>query len=85
MGLSVACSVLEKNPGLRVVILEKGVIPTGASTKNAGFFCTNSYTEFINDIDRMGKQKAIEIYVSRWKGLLKHQRRVSNKDIDLLD
>jgi glycine/D-amino acid oxidase-like deaminating enzyme len=35
VGLSTACSVLEKHPEQRVIILEKGVIPTGASTKNA--------------------------------------------------
>jgi glycine/D-amino acid oxidase-like deaminating enzyme len=42
VGLSTACSILEKHPEQQVVILEKGVIPTGASTKNAGFICTNS-------------------------------------------
>lgn len=47
VGLSVGCSVLEKHPNKKVVILERGVIPTGASTKNAGFICSNSKYYFI--------------------------------------
>lgn len=42
VGLSVAACVLEKHPKKRVILLERGVLPTGASTKNAGFIATGS-------------------------------------------
>ena len=41
VGLSVAANVLEKHPEKKVVILERGLLPTGASTKNAGIAGTN--------------------------------------------
>lgn len=48
-GLSTAINFKKKNPKARVLILEKGVFPTGASTKNAGFACFGSLTEILDD------------------------------------
>ena len=44
IGLSVAISLLESNSKLSVLLLERGVFPSGASTKNAGFACFGSPT-----------------------------------------
>ena len=41
-----AANVLEKHPEKKIVILERGLLPTGASTKNAGFASTNSKISF---------------------------------------
>jgi glycine/D-amino acid oxidase-like deaminating enzyme len=38
-GLSTAVSIKEKNPKISVLVVERGILPTGASTKNAGFAC----------------------------------------------
>jgi glycine/D-amino acid oxidase-like deaminating enzyme len=38
-GLSTAINYKKKKPKASVLVLEKGVFPTGASTKNAGFAC----------------------------------------------
>ncbi|KAL4426918.1 hypothetical protein ABPG74_012918 [Tetrahymena malaccensis] len=68
VGLSVGCSILEKNSDKKVLILERGVLPTGASTKNAGFICTDSLTEFIEDIKKMGEKEAINLFNQRYQG-----------------
>jgi glycine/D-amino acid oxidase-like deaminating enzyme len=37
VGLSTAISFKEKNKKAKILILEKGILPNGASLKNAGF------------------------------------------------
>src|SRR6476660_1975670 len=44
-GLWSAYELLKKNEKLKIAILERGVIPEGASTRNAGFSCFGSPTE----------------------------------------
>ena len=39
VGLNAAIHLKKTAPSLKIVILEKGFLPTGASTKNAGFAC----------------------------------------------
>ena len=42
-GLWIAVELKKKNPSLNVCLIERGVIPTGASTRNAGFSCLAAY------------------------------------------
>jgi ribulose 1,5-bisphosphate synthetase/thiazole synthase len=65
VGLSVAASVLEKDNKKKVLILEKGILPFGASTKNAGFLCTDSFTELVYDIGIMGEKEAVNLFLKR--------------------
>ena len=51
VGLSTAAALIEKFPRKKVLILERGVFPLGASTKNAGFACFGNPTELLWDID----------------------------------
>ena len=44
VGLSAAISLKERQPQARVLVLERALLPTGASTKNAGFACIGSLT-----------------------------------------
>lgn len=37
VGLSTAISIKEKVPKSSVLVVERGILPSGASTKNAGF------------------------------------------------
>ena len=39
VGLSAASCIKEKHPDKSVLVLERGIFPSGASTKNAGFAC----------------------------------------------
>ncbi|TAH01814.1 MAG: FAD-binding oxidoreductase, partial [Sphingobacteriales bacterium] len=66
-------------PHLSVTILEKGIIPTGASTRNAGFACFGSVTELLHDIRTMGQDKTMELVQLRYDGL-RRIRKVFSKD-----
>lgn len=68
-GFSVAAAYLEKFPKHKVAIFERGILPTGASTKNAGFACFGSPTEILSDIASMGEKDALALIQKRFDGL----------------
>jgi glycine/D-amino acid oxidase-like deaminating enzyme len=82
-GLSAAASLKEKEPTLDVVVLERGILPTGASTKNAGFACFGSVSELLNDVESIGEIAMTELVQRRWNGLQKTKQRLGEKAIDL--
>lgn len=69
VGLWSALKLAEKNPNHTITILERGIIPTGASTRNAGFSCFGSPSELLHDIALMGEEKTFELVELRYKGL----------------
>lgn len=69
VGYSTALQLKKKHPNSKILILERGILPTGASTKNAGFTCFGSPTEIQSDIDKMGVAEVGAIIEKRWKGL----------------
>jgi gamma-glutamylputrescine oxidase len=81
-GLWSAVKLLEKNTGLKITILERGIIPTGASTRNAGFSCFGSPSELLNDIDRIGEEKTWQLVEMRYKGLLEIRKYFSAEIIE---
>ena len=76
VGLSIASAILEKYPKQRVVVLERGLLPTGASTRNAGFACFGSLTELLADEAKMGIDKCLDLVEKRWNGLQKLVKRL---------
>ncbi|KTD74978.1 NAD(P)/FAD-dependent oxidoreductase [Legionella waltersii] len=69
IGLATAVFLKESEPDARVLVLESGVLPSGASTRNAGFTCFGSLTEILDDVEVMGIEKAIAQVKDRWEGL----------------
>jgi glycine/D-amino acid oxidase-like deaminating enzyme len=69
MGLSVAFELRQKYPHASIVVLERGLLPTGASTRNAGFACFGSPTELMHDINLMGESAALQLVAERVEGL----------------
>lgn len=69
MGCSVAFELRNKFPNAKIIILERGSFPHGASTKNAGFVCFGSPTEILSDFNKLGKDKTIELIGYRFEGL----------------
>ena len=45
VGLSAALNLKRLQPSLKVTVLERGFLPSGASTKNAGFACFGTVSE----------------------------------------
>ncbi len=69
VGLSTAIELKEKSPAASVLVLERGMFPSGASTKNAGFACFGSLTELLVDVEQMGPEAALALVRMRWEGL----------------
>ena len=82
-GLSTAASIKEQHPQAKVTVLEKGILPTGASTKNAGFACFGSVSELINDVQTLGEEGMVKLVEMRWDGLQKTCQRLGRNTIDI--
>jgi gamma-glutamylputrescine oxidase len=82
VGLWSAYSLKKQNPKLSIAIVDRGIIPTGASTRNAGFACFGSVTELQEDFKNMGEEKTLELVSMRYKGLQKIRKVLGEKDID---
>ncbi len=77
VGLTAALNLKAMDPALRVCILEKGHIPTGASTRNAGFACFGSMSELMQDMGDGHRAEVLETLQMRYNGLLEMRRWVS--------
>lgn len=69
VGIQTALEVVRRRPTSRVMLLERGFTPTGASTRNAGFACIGSLSEVATDIDLLGAEAALDIVSRRYEGL----------------
>ena len=66
VGLTAALYLKQRRPNWRVVVVERGALPSGASTKNAGFACFGSISELIEQEKRGDLQAVV---AARWAGL----------------
>ncbi len=81
-GLSCALALREKDPDARILVLEKGVFPQGASTKNAGFACFGSLTEILSDLQTHSEDEIVQLVSDRRKGIELLRRRFGDPGID---
>ena len=82
VGLSTALSIRERAADASILVLERGILPTGASTKNAGFACIGSMTEILDDLKTMNTSRVIELVEMRMKGLQKLRSRVGENNMN---
>ena len=85
LGLSTACEIKENYPDKNVLVLERGIFPTGASTKNAGFLCFGSLTEILADIKSKGENETVKLVGKRWRGIYLLKRRLAENKIGYLN
>lgn len=69
VGLNCALSLRKRYPKAKILVLEKGVLPQGASTKNAGFACFGSISEIISDLNQHTESEVVELVQKRWDGI----------------
>jgi len=81
VGLNAAISLKEQHPTLKIVLLERGVLPIGASTRNAGFACFGSMTELLDDLEQHSESEVLQLVEKRWKGLLRLRERVGDANL----
>jgi len=82
VGLWSAFYLKKKNPKLKITIVDRGITPIGASTRNAGFACFGSLSELVWDAQTMGTDKMLELVEMRFKGLERIQKYFGKKEID---
>jgi gamma-glutamylputrescine oxidase len=81
VGISAALALLDRAPTLSVAIIERGVLPEGASTRNAGFACFGSITELLDDLETMSESEVFALVERRFKGLERLRARVGDHNL----
>lgn len=82
VGLHTSLRLRERFPEAKILLLEKGMLPQGASTKNAGFACFGSLSEIIADLRTHSEEEVISLIQKRWKGLQMLRKRIGDTALD---
>ncbi|MEP0263667.1 FAD-dependent oxidoreductase [Dokdonia sp.] len=69
VGLNCALRLRELYPKAKILVLEKGMLPQGASTKNAGFACFGSLSEILDDLKSHEEKEVVSLVKQRISGL----------------
>lgn len=69
VGLQCAISLRQRHPSAKIVVLERGYLPSGASSKNAGFACFGSPSEILDDLKKNTPEEVASLVELRVKGL----------------
>lgn len=69
VGLTTAIFFKRQNPTAKVTVVERGTLPSGASTKNAGFACFGSLSELLSDLESNSIDAVFELVSNRLDGL----------------
>ncbi len=83
VGYSTALELKKSNPNAKVLIIERGFLPTGASSKNAGFACFGSATELVDDLSKITEKDVWETVAMRWEGLQNLKSIIGIENLDL--
>lgn len=81
VGLSAAIQLKTLDPNLPVLVLERGPLPAGASTKNAGFACFGSMTELLDDLASTRASAVWGLVEKRYLGLQKLRQKLGDQRI----
>jgi glycine/D-amino acid oxidase-like deaminating enzyme len=82
VGLSCALHLKKTHPKANILILEKGILPQGASTKNAGFACFGSLSEIMDDLKSHSEEDVLELVKKRVNGLHLLRKTLGDKTIN---
>jgi glycine/D-amino acid oxidase-like deaminating enzyme len=82
VGLSCALELRKLHPEARIVVMEKGALPQGASTKNAGFACFGSISELISDFGQHPEEEVVHLVQRRWQGIQQLRKLLGDRELD---
>lgn len=83
VGLNAALALKKKNPALNVTVAERGALPSGASTKNAGFACYGSLTELMDDLTHSSEDEVFRLVEKRFRGLQRLRENIGDANMQL--
>jgi glycine/D-amino acid oxidase-like deaminating enzyme len=81
IGLLTALAWRDAHPADRIMLFERGLLPCGASSRNAGFACFGSLTELLSDVDAVGMDATVALVAQRWRGLAALRARLGDEAI----
>ncbi len=82
VGLNTALNLKARFPKASILILERGILPNGASTKNAGFACFGSLSEIIDDLNSHSEMEVLDLIKRRTEGLKLLRKNLGDEAID---
>lgn len=82
VGLNCALNLKNNYPKANILILEKGILPQGASTKNAGFACFGSLSEILEDLKTHSEDDVLTLVKQRVNGLQILRETLGDKVLD---
>lgn len=78
-GLSAAIHLKEKAPATKIVVVDRGPLPIGASTRNAGFACFGSLSELLDDLQHNDRTAVLDLVAQRYAGLQRLRERYGDE------
>tara|TARA_R110002124_G_scaffold280490_2_gene453790 strand:- start:28581 stop:29684 length:1104 start_codon:yes stop_codon:yes gene_type:complete len=81
-GLSSAYFFKQDYPDAKILVLDRGFYPIGASTRNAGFACIGSVGELIADLEIESESVVKQRIKDRYEGLLLLRETLGDENID---
>jgi gamma-glutamylputrescine oxidase len=81
VGLSAALYLKKKQANLKVLVLERGFLPSGASTKNAGFACFGIVSEQIAYLKQSSEEDVLRLVDYKWRGLQRLRENLGDANI----
>jgi glycine/D-amino acid oxidase-like deaminating enzyme len=82
VGLSAALQLKKTEPQLKVLVLERGFLPSGASTKNAGFACFGTVSEQLELLEHSSEEEVARLVNYKWRGLRRLRENLGDSNID---
>ena len=82
VGLNCALELRRKHPKSKIVVFERGMLPSGASTKNAGFACFGSISEILEDLKTHSEEEVIQLVKNRVDGLKLLRKTLGDEQLD---
>ena len=82
VGLNCALYLKKQYPKAKILVLERGQLPQGASTKNAGFACFGSISEVLSDLEKHSGEEVRQLVLKRWEGIQLLRETLGDKPMD---
>ena len=82
VGLNAALHLKTNAPKLKILVLDRGILPSGASTKNAGFACFGSLSEILSDLKIMPENEVVDLIEERFLGLQLLRKTLGDEALD---
>lgn len=82
VGLVAALTLRRLHPDSRIIVIDRGALPEGASTRNAGFACIGTISELLDDSTSHTEGELFALVERRYKGLQQLRMLAGDSELD---